>query len=89
VNSPLFDLTLGNPVVLLFILTGTGLLLGKVSIKGVSLGSSGVVFVALVGGHFGLTLPEGIGQIGIVLFIYCIGIGSGSRFFSCHCQGGE
>ena len=80
-NSALFDLTLGNPVVLLFILTGTGLLLGKISIKGISLGSSGVVFVALVAGHFGLTLPEGVGQIGIVLFIYCIGIGTGSRFF--------
>lgn len=76
------DIILGNPLVALFTVIGLGLLLGTIQIKGISLGSSGVLFTALLCGHLGYSLPSGVGTIGLVLFVYCVGIGAGGRFFS-------
>lgn len=76
------NLLLGNPLVALFAVVGVGLLLGSLQVGGMSLGSSGVLFAALVCGHFGYALPGGVGTIGLVLFVYCVGIGAGGRFFS-------
>lgn len=59
---------------------GLGQILGRISIKGVSLGSSGVVFVALLAGHFGFHVSSEVGMVGVVLFIYCLGIGAGPSF---------
>ncbi len=56
--------------------------LGRISVKGVNLGTSGVLFLALTAGHFGLSVPEGAGTIGLLLFAYCVGVGAGNRFFS-------
>ncbi|MBC2604306.1 aspartate:alanine exchanger family transporter [Puniceicoccus vermicola] len=74
--------TLGNPYLLLFLLLGVGMALGKISIKGINLGTSGVLFLALVAGHFGYTVPAATGTIGLLLFAYCVGVGAGNRFFS-------
>ena len=73
---------LDTPLFCLFFTIALGLLLGKVSLRGISLGAAGVLFVALVVGHFGYAIPEGVGKLGLVLFIYCIGISAGGRFFS-------
>lgn len=72
---------LENPYVVLFVVVGSGLLLGNVSIKGVTLGSSGVLFTALLAGHFHYDIPAAVGTLGLVLFVYCVGIGAGGRFF--------
>ncbi len=66
----------------LFAITGLGMLLGAVSVKGLSIGTSGVLFVALVAGHFGLAIPDQIGRFGLAIFVYCVGIGAGGRFFA-------
>lgn len=73
---------MGNPLIALFVIIGGGLLLGQVTIKGINLGSSGVLFTALLAGHLHYDLPEAIGSVGLVLFVYCVGIGAGGRFFS-------
>ena len=64
----------------MFAIVGIGLILGKVSIFGVSFGSSGVIFVALLAGHLGVQLAPEVGLIGVVLFLYCLGIGAGPIF---------
>lgn len=69
------------PLLTLFAVIASGLLLGSVSIKGISLGSSGVLFTALLAGHLGYSIPGGVGALGLALFVYCIGIGAGGRFF--------
>ncbi|MCP4634778.1 MAG: YidE/YbjL duplication [candidate division Zixibacteria bacterium] len=69
------------PLIALFAIIGVGLLLGRINIYGVSFGSSGVMFSALSFGAIGCTIPDGIGTLGLVLFIYCIGISAGSSFF--------
>lgn len=74
-------LLLNTPLFALFAVIGSGLLLGNITVRGISLGTSGVLFTALLCGHFGYALPEGIGEFGVVLFVYCVGIGAGGRFF--------
>ena len=76
------NLLLDQPLIALFAVIATGLLLGNIKIKGLNLGSSGVLFTALLAGHLGYTIPAGIGTLGLVLFVYCVGIGAGDRFFA-------
>ena len=71
----------GSPVFVLFAVLFVGLMFGNLSIKGISLGSSGVLFAALVAGHFGLHVPDGIADVGTAIFVYCVGLGVGNRFF--------
>lgn len=78
----LFDALFGNPLISLFFIIALGLALGNVSYKGLSFGSSAVLFVALFFGALGYGVPQGIGQLGLVLFVYCVGISAGTRFFS-------
>lgn len=71
-----------NPTFVLFAVLALGMALGRISVGGVSLGSSGVLFVALLAGHLGLRVPEGVTGIGTALFVYCVGLGVGNRFFA-------
>jgi putative transport protein len=65
-----------------FLIVTLGFLLGRVKIKGISLDVSAVIFIALLFGHFGVVIPSDIQQIGLVLFIFTIGIQAGPGFFS-------
>lgn len=76
------SLLLNQPLITLFAIVATGLLLGNITIKGMNLGSSGVLFSALLAGHLGYSIPSGVGTLGLVLFVYCVGIGAGGRFFA-------
>lgn len=76
------QLLLDQPLIALFAIIASGLLLGNITIKGINLGSSGVLFTALFAGHLGYSIPGGIGTLGLVLFVYCVGIGAGGRFFA-------
>ena len=76
------QLLLDQPFVALFAIIASGLLLGSITLKGIKLGSSGVLFTALLAGHLGYSIPGGIGTLGLVLFVYCVGIGAGGRFFA-------
>ncbi len=70
-----------HPVLILFAIVGLGLALGRITVGGMNLGSSGVLFVSLVAGHFGGQTYGGVGTIGLVLFVYAVGVGAGARFF--------
>ncbi len=80
---------LHNPAFVLFGILFIGILLGNIRFCGLTLGSSGVLFVALAAGHFGLGVPEGVGGIGTALFVYCVGLSAGNRFFSSLAQAGN
>jgi putative transport protein len=66
---------------ILFLCTATGLALGNIKFKGVSLGTSSVIFTAILLGHFGMSLPPIFKQIGLILFMYSVGIQAGPGFF--------
>ena len=73
---------LHNPVFLLFIVISTGELVGFLKFKNFSLGSSAVIFSGLAFGHFGFTLPAVFQTLGLVLFIYSVGLQAGPGFLS-------
>ena len=77
----ILEIVFGNQLIALFTVIGAGLLLGSITFKGINLGSSGVLFSALLAGHLGLEIPGGVGNFGLALFVYCVGIGAGPRFF--------
>lgn len=65
----------------LFLIIALGIIVGHVKIKGISLDVSAVIFVALIFGHYGVIIPDDFSKIGIVLFIFTIGIQAGPGFF--------
>jgi putative transport protein len=71
-----------NSIVALFLIIGLGLGLGSISINGFSFGSIAVFFIGVVFGHMGIQLPEDIKTLGLVLFVYSIGLQVGPRFFN-------
>jgi putative transport protein len=63
-----------------------GMLLGKIKIKGVSLGVTFVLFVGILAGHLGFTINAEVlnflKNFGLILFIFTIGLQVGPGFFS-------
>lgn len=80
-NNSFFLSILNNQLIALFIILALGLLLGRFTVAGLSFAEAGVLFVALVFGHFHFTIPAGLGTFGLILFIYCVGISAGPNFF--------
>jgi putative transport protein len=72
---------LSDQMLVLFIILAAGALLGSFSWRGISLGTAGVLFVALVFGHFGLSVPKAVMDLGLLLFVYAVGLQAGPRFF--------
>lgn len=70
-----------SPIMIIFSIAALGYLVGSFSIKGLSLGTSGVLLVALVFGHFGLTVPKIVQDIGLVSFVTAVGFIAGPGFF--------
>jgi putative transport protein len=72
---------LTNNYFALFLIVALGFILGRIKIAGLSLDVSAVIFVALVFGHFGIIIPSDFQYLGLVLFIFTIGIQAGPGFF--------
>jgi len=80
----MLDLLAGNPLLLLFTVIGLGYLIGNINVFGFKLGVAAVLFVGIFFGALDhrLSLPEHIYVIGLVLFVYAIGLQSGHGFFA-------
>lgn len=72
---------LANNYFALFLIVALGFILGRIKIAGLSLDVSAVIFVALIFGHFGIVIPTDFQYLGLVLFIFTIGIQAGPGFF--------
>jgi putative transport protein len=72
-----------SPLLTLFLVAGLGFLLGQVNLFGFRLGVAGVLFSGLVIGALcqHLTIPSMMGTMGLALFVYAMGLQSGSSFF--------
>lgn len=72
-----------NPILTLFVVIGLGYILGEISLFGFRFGVAGVLFVGLAVGSLGpaISVPELIPTLGLIIFIYTIGIQSGPGFF--------
>ncbi|MDX1684336.1 MAG: TrkA C-terminal domain-containing protein [Saprospiraceae bacterium] len=78
------------PLLLLFIVAALGYMIGTISIKGVSLGVSAILFTGLAFGAIDpqLKIPEIIFQLGLSIFIYSVGLTSGPAFFESYRKNG-
>lgn len=72
-----------QPLLTLFLTVALGYLVGEINIKGFSLGSGAVLFVGLaIGGFAPKVAPPGLlGTLGLLLYLYGIGIQYGAQFF--------
>ena len=82
----------GHSIMLLAFVIATGLLLGKIRIKGVSLGSTWILFVGILLSHFGFradsSLLHFLKEFGLILFVFSIGLQVGPGFFHSFKSGG-
>jgi len=65
----------------LFAILTLGAWIGHWSWRGISLGTAGVLFVALVFGHYGMSVPKEVMDLGLLLFVYSVGLSAGPSFF--------
>jgi len=77
----MYDFLQLNPILLIFIIAFIGYAFGRISIKGMSLGTAAILLVALVFGHFGFTIPKIVQDIGLLLFVTSVGFIAGPKFF--------
>lgn len=82
--QPVVEFLVEEPILLLFIVSGLGYLLGHVKVKGISLGVAAVLFVGLAFGALSpdMRLPPVIVDLGLIIFVYTIGLSSGPGFFA-------
>ncbi len=71
---------------LLSLIIAIGSMLGKIKVRGVSLGATFILFAGLAAGHFFVgelnnDLLDFVKDFGVVLFIYSIGLQVGPGFF--------
>lgn len=90
------DLFLGtgvaHSITLLAFVIGTGLFLGRFKFKGVSLGSTWILFMGILMGHLGLRTDPSVlhfvKEFGLILFVFSIGLQVGPGFFHSFKSGG-
>src|SRR5580693_4938798 len=72
-----------QPILAVFLAIGLGYLVGQINIFGFSLGVGAVLFVGLAIGAFApkAQIAGPIGLIGLIMFLYGIGILYGRQFF--------
>jgi len=77
-------LLVDNPLLLLFFIAAISYPLGRVKIKGTSLGVAAVLFVSIAVGALdpNLKLPDVVFTLGAVLFVYTLGLSGGPGFFA-------
>lgn len=80
----MLELLRGSPLILLFGVAALGYLVGQIRVLGFSLGVAAVLFAGLFVGWAvpGAQLPDFVAQLGLVLFVYTVGLASGPGFFA-------
>jgi len=71
-----------HQVILLFLIIALGFIIGRIKIFGFSFDSSAILFVAMAFGHYGFTLNSDFQTMGLILFIYAIGLQAGPSIFN-------
>lgn len=75
-----------HAVFMLAAVASVGLALGSIRVKGIGLGTAGVLFAGIIFGHFGVeidhTIMDFVREFGLILFVFCIGLQLGPSFFA-------
>ncbi|MBQ1618370.1 MAG: putative transporter [Bacteroidales bacterium] len=83
---------IAHSILLFATVIALGLYLGRFKIKGVSIGSTWILFVGIILSHFGLrsnpTVLAFMKDFGLILFVFSIGLQVGPGFFASFRKGG-
>lgn len=87
-----FGSGVAHSILLLAAVIAGGVLLGKIKVKGISLGVTWILFAGIAFAHFGMRVDRQIlhvfQEFGLILFVYSIGLQIGPGFFSSFKKGG-
>ena len=72
---------INTPLICVFLIMVIGYAVGGIKIKGIEIGTAGVLLVALVFGHFQFEVPDFVNDLGIALFVTSVGFIAGPKFF--------
>ena len=76
--------SVGQQVLALSLTAAIGIMVGKIKVKGVSLGGAGALFVGILLGHIGMRIEPSVlhfmQEFGLILFVYTIGMQVGPGF---------
>ncbi len=91
-NTLFFEYSVVQAIIVISLVASVGLLLNKISLKGISLGVTFVFFTGILAGHYGFGLDkkmlEYAESFGLVLFIYALGLQVGPGFSGSFRKGG-
>jgi len=84
--------SIAHIVLLYAIVISIGIGLGRIKVGGISLGVTFVLFAGILAGHLGFTgttnVLSFVQDLGLILFVYCIGLQVGPGFFESMKEGG-
>ena len=87
-----FGQGVAHSILMMAIVIAVGILLGKIRIKGISLGVTWILFAGIAFAHFGMRVDAEtlhiFKEFGLILFVYSIGLQVGPGFFSSFKKGG-
>jgi putative transport protein len=87
-----FGYGIAHTILLLSFVIGIGLYLGRFKVKGISLGSTWILFMGILMGHLGfradLDVLHFVKEFGLILFVFSIGLQVGPGFFHSFKKGG-
>ena len=86
----LFQINAANPVAhaigILALVCVVGMALGSLKVRGIGLGTAGVLFAGILAGHFGKPVDHAtldfVKEFGLILFVFTIGLQLGPGFFA-------
>ena len=87
-----FGYGIAHTILLLALVIGGGLYLSRFKVKGISLGSTWILFLGILMGHLGFKADLGVlhfvKEFGLILFVFSIGLQVGPGFFHSFKSGG-
>lgn len=87
-----FGTGIAHSILLFAVVIGIGIYLGRFKIKGVSIGSTWILFIGILLSHFGFvanpTVLAFMKDFGLILFVFSIGLQVGPGFFHSFKKGG-
>ena len=87
-----FGTGVAHTILLLAFVIGVGLYLGRIKVKGVSLGTTWILFTGILMGHLGFEADgevlHFVKEFGLILFVFSIGLQVGPGFFHSFRSGG-
>ena len=83
---------IAHSILLFAVVIAAGLYLGRFKVKGISIGSTWILFLAILVSHFGFradpTVLAFMKDFGLILFVFSIGLQVGPGFFHSFKTGG-